>query len=613
MKTQAACLLLGSCLASTAVAAPSSSHLDARSSHDASASAASAPASLPQNDPNTSARQAEIAARAKGFVYGPSLIGEAAPFPNGTLGNQLSQGDMDLWAIDRADIDQRTALDVAALQPVLVANGGLKSLDDYTHLLYDGQWQNVNPRGVAPGIMTNYTQDLLFSMERVSQNPYSLTLVKPGSGLPFAVDDDTARQIAGATLEELQAASHLFYVDYTSQLHYPKTQIAPARFGAACSAYFYIHPASGDFLPLAIKTNVGSDLVYTPLDSANDWLLAKMMFNVNDLFHSQMLHLVITHDVSEAVHQAALHTLSPQHPVQMILDRLMLQGYSSRIVGEQLCFNEGGHWDQLMYVNNTGCRQFVTESWPTAGRFQAGYLRTDLQARGLLDGQGNYPFKAFPFYDDASRIHDAYRAFFTSFVDSYYASDADVAKDAEVNNWFVEATANAGVQDFPRIKVPNRPAVDKATLVDVLTHFGFIVSVGHHSLNGGDPIGSKATLPFHLPALFADVPAEKGVQDLLPFLPQPDQAVHYIGFIGSFNRPFYPTSNRTLEDAFLDQGMLSKLNAQTRTAAQTFLDSMQALSDEIHARGFDADGLSTGMPFVYRTLDPAYIPFFCAV
>lgn len=84
-------------------------------------------------------------------------------------------------------------------------------------------------------------------------------------------------------------------------------------------------------MPLAIKTNVGADLVYTPLDSANDWLLAKLMFNVNDMFDSQMRHLVITHDVSEGVHQAALHTLSQNHPIMVILDRLMLQGYSSRM------------------------------------------------------------------------------------------------------------------------------------------------------------------------------------------------------------------------------------------------------------------------------------------
>lgn len=103
-----------------------------------------------------------------------------------------------------------------------------------------------------------------------------------------------------------------------------------ARFGAACTAYFYIHPVSGDFLPLAIKTNTGSDLTYTPLDSKNDWLLAKLMFNVNDLFHSQFFHLAESHDVGEIVHEAALRTLSLNHPVMVILERLMYQAYAIR-------------------------------------------------------------------------------------------------------------------------------------------------------------------------------------------------------------------------------------------------------------------------------------------
>jgi len=102
------------------------------------------------------------------------------------------------------------------------------------------------------------------------------------------------------------------------------------KFGASCTAYFFIHPKSKDFLPLAIKTNVGKNFVYTPKDSANDWLLAKIMFNVNDLFDSQMNHLIATHDVAEPIHQAALRTLSDSHPVMVILERLMHQAYSAR-------------------------------------------------------------------------------------------------------------------------------------------------------------------------------------------------------------------------------------------------------------------------------------------
>ena len=578
----------------------------------ATGSNATGPACLPQKDPNPKERAANVAIQNAGFIYGPSLIGDAAPFPNGTLGNARTAADMTLWGQDRETIDNAIAQDAALVQKAVEANGGLNKLDDYTKVLYQNEWKNADPLGTTPGIMTNYTQDLLFSMERLSQNAFPLNLVKPNDTLPFQVPDNLTSKIAGASLEAMQANGSLFVVDHSYQEKYEKTKVAPARYGAACTAYFFIHPQSGDFLPLAIKTNVGSDLIYTPLDSANDWLLAKMMFNVNDMFHSQMLHLVITHDVSEGVHQAALHTMSEDHPIMVILERMMLEAYSSRIVGEQLCFNPGGHWDQLMYVDNVGCREYVNETWPTLGGYQSGYLETDLQARGLIDQNGKYKFKTFPYFDDASVIRQSYETFFKSFVDSYYTSDSDVAADFEVQAWFVEATKKAGVVDFPMMGTSDKP-VDKDTLVEVLTHFGFIVSVVHHALNGGDPVGSKATLPFHLPAMFAPPPTAKNVTDLMPFMPPVASAIQYIGFIASFNRPFYADEKRTLENAFSNSTMLGRLNQATTAAADTFLSSMQDLSSKIRARTFDQNGLSTGMPFVYRTLDPGYIPFFCSV
>lgn len=93
-------------------------------------------------------------------------------------------------------------------------------MDDYARVLYDGQWKNSNARGTSPGIMSNYTQDLLFSMERLSQNPYPVKLVKPSDKLPFAVDDATSRKIAGATLNQLKASGSLFIVDRMSYPFY---------------------------------------------------------------------------------------------------------------------------------------------------------------------------------------------------------------------------------------------------------------------------------------------------------------------------------------------------------------------------------------------------------
>lgn len=99
------------------------------------------------------------------------------------------------------------------IQSVL-QNKGLNSLDDYANVLYHDQWKLSNPLGTAPGIMTNYTDDLLFSMERLSQNPFPLQLVKPTDPLPFALADDVTFKVTGvSTLEKLRANSSLFVVD----------------------------------------------------------------------------------------------------------------------------------------------------------------------------------------------------------------------------------------------------------------------------------------------------------------------------------------------------------------------------------------------------------------
>ena len=191
-------------------------------------------------------------------------------------------------------------------------------MDDYVKL-YDGEWvRTLAPTGVCPGLLTNYTQDLLFSMERLSFNPYAVSRLTPSSGsLPFTVSDTTVQKITGETLESLYKGGRLFLIDYSAQGKLPR--VANQYVGAP-QAYFYISNTS-EFMPLAIRTGVGKNLIYTPADSADDWLLAKMMFNANDFFFGQFHHLANTHFVVEIAYQAAVRTLSQDHPIMAVLDR----------------------------------------------------------------------------------------------------------------------------------------------------------------------------------------------------------------------------------------------------------------------------------------------------
>ena len=190
---------------------------------------------------------------------------------------------------------------------------------DSFEILYKDQWAKANPTGIMSGSYTNFTHDLFFSMERLSVSPFSLIRLDPRTTkLPFAVDDKIATRLTTMTLSKLHIAGRLFLIDHSFQAPYPRET---KRYAAACSTYFYIHPVSEEFLPLAIKTNVGKNLTYTPADSHEDWLLAKIMFNNNDLFSAQVGHLASTHAVAEIVNLAALRTMANEHPIRGFLER----------------------------------------------------------------------------------------------------------------------------------------------------------------------------------------------------------------------------------------------------------------------------------------------------
>jgi len=248
----------------------------------------------------------------------------------------------------------------------------------------------------------------------------------------------------------------------------------------------------------------------------------------------------------------------------------------------------------------------VTEYWPIAGAFQKNYLVPKLTSQGLIDKHGKSKFKSFPFLSDTQAILKELSTFFASFVDAYYPKDSDISKDFELQNWFTEATTGAKMIDFP-----SKPS--KKVLVEVLTHFEFLNGVLHHAFNSGDPVGSKATLPFHPGGLYAPLPTTKNVTNLIPFLPPVTESLHYITFLATFNRPFYESQNRTLAYAFSDEGMLKRLNKKTGDAAAKYLKSMKKLSGDIRARTFDKNGLCQGMPFCWKALDPGTIPFFFSV
>lgn len=557
------------------------------------------PYSLPAGQP---LRAAGIATKQATFLYGPA-VGAGPYYPTGALGTvddtlDTTEEVAELTPEETISITEETkgALDAAKYN-------GLQTLYDYTQL-YNGEWQiSSSPTGQAPGILTNYTQDLLFSMERLSFSPYAVRRLMPGKDTPaFSVSDVVVLNITGQTLNQLFQSGRLFYADHRNQSTLPHN---PGHYAAACDAYFYISPLSGDFLPLAIRTNFGSDLIYTPADDANDWLLAKIIFNVNDFFMNQLDHFARNHFTTEIMYEAAVRTMSDEHPVLAILQRLSFEAFSIRPLALLVLLRTGGVFDQYFAYGGAAGIQFTNQTYFNgyAGAIHANYFKSNLQARGLLNYANGPALKNFPFYEDALPLYSAILDFTTAFVNSYYSSSVAIVADTELQAWVKEAQGPAGAIDFPTISTPT----DLATL---LAEIGRAVSISHHTQNTNQLITSSGVLPFHPFSLYQQLPTTKGsVSNVASYLPNLNNSLGQIQVTAGFSRPLLAGTHRSMINMFNDQVMLALMNTKTQQANSAFMSTLTARSGVVRNRKFGADGLSQGMPFVWQALDPNVAPW----
>ena len=289
----------------------------------------------------------------------------------------------------------------------------------------------------------------------------------------------------------------------------------------------------------------------------------------------------------------------------------MYQSYAIRPVGDQTLFNPGGFFDQTAAVDHNAALSFIDQFYPTvAGRFRSNYLRESLVNRGLLDCPYGPKLNHLPFFEDANPIVASLRRFVSTFVNAYYSHSSYLNGDNELQAWIAEANTQANVLDFPPA-----PLTDIGTLIDILTQMAYLTGVNHHLLNSNAPSYIAGLLPFHPSAFFKPLPTSKGVQDITPYLADLEHAMAQVTLQLRFQRPQLPAEHGELVDMFSHGafGNGSSLPWQVVIAAERFRSDMQGIGERIDGKKFDEHGLSQGMPFVWKLLDPRKIPYFLSV
>ncbi|TGJ78418.1 hypothetical protein E0Z10_g10342 [Xylaria hypoxylon] len=564
------------------------------------------PFSIP-NLLNLIPRTLEINEKRKGWLYGTFPFG-VAPYPTGKLADKVLADQISAWKAPVFELGGIIVQETQEAVDAVIAAGNFTSLDDY-YKIYDNLWQTSLPDGPLPGMLTNHSDDRTFSMMRLSSIPYRLKRVKRGDPLLFPLDKELSRSITGHSLEELHAQGRLFSEDFAEM----KDQEATVAYGAGCQAYFYID-AAGDFLPLAIKIIVkgreDSALVYTPKDLKDEWLFAKMTINANDGWHSTWGHTTMSHSAAEAPYLAAIRTLSENHPVLAVINRIENTPWGVRPNLEDSLVNGSAQVGPKYYPWTADAARIWANQVYSSGEtsnYSSNYFHTSLRNRGLIDYKYGPALKSYPYYEDGAVLIEALTKVFTGIINAYYKNDKAVANDREIQAWLKE-TVPAQVHDFPK-QIQTRKDI-----IGILTHQAYLGSIVHAIMSGNGNQLDVMALPFTTPGWQSPIPSKKGViTDIMPWMPGPEGAAWQVATYAAGNRASWKNTNMTFAYMFDNEKLQNGLNKEARAATAKFQTDMFALSDQWRARGFDENGLDRGMPYVWNVLDPKWAIFWSVV
>jgi arachidonate 15-lipoxygenase len=393
----------------------------------------------------------------------------------------------------------------------------------------------------APGGMQTWPQDVGFAFQRVAgMNPVVLRrALEPPRNMAFGEAQAAAQLPKGATLQALAKDGRLFLCDYGILEGIPTNQYQGRIMTTLAPLALFYADAKGELQPLAIQLgqDPAASAVVTPLDDPKLWLIAKTFIQIADMNHHEMgTHLCRTHFVLEAFAVAAERQLSPRHPVAVLLKPHLRILLFNNLEGRELLIGPKGLATRIMGGGNDGSLEIVRRAYAGYAprgvepwTFESWDLPMELETRGVGVGSA---LVEYPYRDDGLQLWEALRRYVTDYLGIYYAGDADVAGDAEVQAWVAELASPTGGK-IARIAPPK----GIADLVTILTRLIFTCGPQHSAINFAQ-YDSAAFAPNMAAAAYAPAPQDLRslrASDLdallLRILPPPEQAAFQLELI----------------------------------------------------------------------------------
>lgn len=263
------------------------------------------------------------------------------------------------------------------------------------------------------------------------------------------------------------------------------------RFLCATVSLFHLHP-DGRLHPLAIvidfKGSMDDSVTIfnkrlNPSDSTEKektdwpWRYAKTCAQVADwVRHEVTIHLVNTHFVEEVIIVATNRNMDNKHPVFRLLEPHWLKTLSLNAAARATLLPKVVL--ELIGLEEAQVFKFISHAFKNFD-FVGQYVPNDLAGRGFpVNNLDEKKFTNYAYARNMKLMWDVLRKFVASVIALDYPSDAAVAKDVQIKDWYQEIQSQNGGQlpTFPTITTRDQ-------LIDAVTMCIHIASPQHTAVN----------------------------------------------------------------------------------------------------------------------------------
>ncbi len=311
------------------------------------------------------------------------------------------------------------------------------SITDYENIL----------QSIAPPIAVRYWQeDWYFAWQRLTGvNPDLLSLVSPSDDQLFQQFPITNEQFQQAiansadNLDTAKAENRLFVTNFHILDQIP-TGISDEwrKYLSAPIGLFYSDPRRArQLLPIGIqcRQKPGPDNpIFTPASDRFAWLMAKTAFQVADSHYQGIIsHGAHCHIIMGVVAICTYRSLAANHPIRILLHPHFQFTIPIAVATRQLVLSPGGTTPTLQSVTLQGALVLTQQALKT-------FNWNEQAVPQSLERHGITPeiLPEYPYRDDIRLLWEVIYCFVRRYVHLYYATDADVVGDHEVQNWLRE-------------------------------------------------------------------------------------------------------------------------------------------------------------------------------